>query len=45
MNYQLAFNSIDSLNSIISLVGAVVGGLALLIAVVSSVAGYKLIGL
>jgi hypothetical protein len=44
INYQLAFNPIDSFNSIISLLAAVVGGFALFFAVASSVLGYKLIG-
>lgn len=44
MNYQLAFNAMDSMNSMISLLAAGVGAFALLLALVSSVLGYKLIG-
>jgi hypothetical protein len=44
VNYALVFNSTDNFNSIILLLSAVIGGLALVFAIVSSVLGYKLIG-
>jgi hypothetical protein len=44
INYQLAFNPIDSFTSIIAMLAALVAVLALFFAIVSSVLGYKLIG-
>lgn len=44
LNYQLSFNAADTFTSIIGMLGAVVGAGALVIALASSVLGYKLIG-
>ncbi len=44
LNYQLSFNAVDSFTSLIGMLGAVVGVTALIVALASSVLGYKLIG-
>jgi hypothetical protein len=44
-NYQLTFNQLENFNNIISLLSNVLGAIALLFAIVSSVLGKKLIGL
>lgn len=43
-NYRLTYDSLSQFNSIALLVAQICGGLALLISLISSVAGYKMIG-